>query len=42
MEGARFRHTVQVKRWRIDREAASCTFEQLEIPAAYDLSRVLV
>jgi len=42
MEGARFRHTVQFDRWRPDREARSCTFEQLELPAAYDLSRVLL
>jgi len=42
MEGSRFRHTVQVFRWRTDREARSCTFEQLEIPAAYDLNEVLV
>ena len=42
MEGSRFRHTVQFDRWRPDREPRSCTFEQLEIPAAYDLSRVLV
>jgi ATP-dependent DNA ligase len=41
MEGDRFRHTVQFERWRPDREPRSCTFEQLEIPAAYDLSRVL-
>ena len=41
MEGARFRHTVQFERWRPDREAKSCTFEQLEIPVAYDLTRVL-
>ena len=41
MEGSRFRHTVQFARWRPDREATSCTFEQLEIPAAYDLSEVL-
>ncbi|MFZ7087698.1 ATP-dependent DNA ligase [Curtobacterium sp. RRHDQ10] len=41
MEGDRFRHTVQFERWRPDREARSCTFEQLEVPAAYDLSRVL-
>jgi len=41
MEGARFRHTVQFDRWRPDREARSCTFEQLDIPAAYDLDRVL-
>jgi len=42
MEGARFRHTVQFDRWRPDREPRSCTFEQLEKPVAYDLSRVLV
>ena len=41
MEGARFRHTVQFERWRPDRDPRSCTFEQLEIPVAYDLSRVL-
>jgi len=42
MEGDRFRHTVQVERWRDDREAASCGFDQLEVPAAYDLGEVLV
>lgn len=42
MEGDRFRHTVQLSRWRPDRDARSCTFEQLELPVAYDLSRVLV
>lgn len=42
MEGMRFRHTAQFERWRPDRDAASCTFEQLEVPVAYDLSRVLV
>jgi len=41
MEGSRFRHTAQFERWRPDREARSCTYEQLEVPAAYDLSRVL-
>ena len=42
MEGSRFRHTVQFDRWRPDREATSCTFEQLDRPIAYDLSEVLV
>jgi len=41
MEGERFRHTVQFDRWRPDREARSCTFEQLERPVAYDLGDVL-
>ncbi|WP_439691157.1 ATP-dependent DNA ligase [Curtobacterium sp. SP.BCo] len=42
MEGDRFRHTVQFERWRPDREARSCGFDQLEVPAAYDLRDVLV
>jgi ATP-dependent DNA ligase len=41
MEGDRFRHTVQFARWRPDRDARSCTFEQLEVPARYDLGDVL-
>jgi ATP-dependent DNA ligase len=41
MEGSRFRHTVQFERWRPDRDARSCGFDQLEVPAAYDLSKVL-
>lgn len=42
MEGSRFRHTVQFFRWRPDRDAHSCTFEQLETPVEYDLSKVLL
>ena len=41
MEGSRFRHSVQFDRWRPDRDARSCTFEQLEKPLAYDLADVL-
>lgn len=41
MEGDRFRHTAQFERWRPDREARSCTFEQLNVPVTYDLGRVL-
>lgn len=41
LEGARFRHTVQFERWRDDREPRSCTFDQLDQPAAYDLGDVL-
>jgi ATP-dependent DNA ligase len=40
-EGDRFRHTVQFERWRPDREARSCTLDQLEQPTAYDLGDVL-
>ena len=41
MEGWRFRHAVQFLRWRDDRDPLSCTYDQLETPAAYDLSEVL-
>jgi len=42
MEGSRFRHTAQFERWRPDRDPRSCTFEQLDLPAAYDLGDVLL
>jgi ATP-dependent DNA ligase len=41
MEGRRFRHTAQFKRWRPDRDPESCGYEQLEEPLSYDLTRVL-
>ncbi len=41
LEGDRFRHTVQFERWRPDRDARSCTYEQLETVTAYDLADVL-
>ncbi|MDT7537550.1 MAG: hypothetical protein QOI82_1135 [Actinomycetota bacterium] len=41
MEGTRFRHTAQFKRWRPDRTPESCTYEQLEVPVRFDLGTVL-
>jgi ATP-dependent DNA ligase len=41
MEGRRFRHTAQFKRWRPDRDPESCGYEQLEEPVNYDLGEVL-
>ncbi len=41
MEGARFRHSAQFFRWRDDRDPLSCTYDQLEVPAGYDLAAVL-
>ena len=41
MEGTRFRHTAQWKSWRPDRDARSCTYEQLEVPVRFDLAAVL-
>jgi ATP-dependent DNA ligase len=40
MEGRRFRHTAQFKRWRPDRDPGSCGYGQLEEPVSYDLTRV--
>ena len=41
MEGERFRHTVQFRRWRPDRDPRSCTYAQLERPVRLDLQAVL-
>ncbi|MFH8617639.1 ATP-dependent DNA ligase [Streptomyces sp. NPDC017979] len=41
MEGTRFRHTAQFRRWRPDRTAAGCTYAQLAEPVGYDLAEVL-
>ncbi|MFG2755855.1 ATP-dependent DNA ligase [Streptomyces wuyuanensis] len=41
MEGDRFRHTAQFRRWRPDRTPDGCTYAQLEEPVRYDLSEVL-
>jgi ATP-dependent DNA ligase len=41
MEGGRFRHTTQFRRWRPDREPESCTYEQLDRPVRFDLADVL-
>lgn len=42
MEGDRFRHVAQFKRWRNDRQPDSCTFEQLERPVSFDLAEILL
>ena len=41
MEGTRFRHTAQFRRWRPDRDPESCGFDQLEEVVGYDLAEVL-
>jgi ATP-dependent DNA ligase len=40
-DGRRFRHAVKFLRWRPDRDPASCTFDQLDVPLTYDLYDVL-
>lgn len=41
MEGSRFRHTAQFRRWRPDRTPESCGYDQLEEPVHYDLGQLL-
>jgi ATP-dependent DNA ligase len=41
MQGDRFRHTAQFRRWRPDRTPDSCTYAQLVEPVRYDLADVL-
>lgn len=41
VHGRRFRHAVKFRRWRPDREPASCRFDQLDVPLNYDLYDVL-
>ena len=41
MEGDRFRHTAQFKRWRPDRTPESCTYDQLDRPVRFDVDEVL-
>lgn len=41
VRGRRFRHAVKFVRWRPDRDPASCTFDQLDVPLNYDLYDVL-
>ena len=41
MEGERFRHTAQFKRWRPDRDPRSCTYSQLERPVTFSLGDIV-
>jgi ATP-dependent DNA ligase len=40
LQGDRFRHTARFLRWRQDRDAASCTYEQLEAPVPHELAEI--
>jgi len=40
MQGSRFRHTAQFRRWRTDKKPKDCTFEQLEVVAPQELSEI--
>ena len=40
MQGDRFRHTAQFRRWRSDKRPVECTYAQLEVVAPHELSEI--
>jgi ATP-dependent DNA ligase len=40
LQADRFRHNARFVRWRPDRDARSCSYDQLDVPTAYDLADV--
>jgi ATP-dependent DNA ligase len=40
MQGSRFRHTAQFRRWRDDKAPRDCTFAQLEVVPAQELGEI--
>ncbi len=40
LQGTRFRHTAQFRRWRTDKPAADCRFDQLETTPPYELQTI--
>jgi ATP-dependent DNA ligase len=40
MQGDRFRHTAQFRRWRSDKRPQDCTYSQLEVVAPEELAAI--
>ena len=40
MQGDRFRHTAQFRRWRPDKRPEECTYEQLEVVPPHELAMI--
>ena len=40
MQGDRFRHTAQFRRWRSDKKPSECTFDQLEVVPPHELALI--
>jgi ATP-dependent DNA ligase len=40
MQGSRFRHTAQFRRWRTDKQPSDCTYAQLEIVPPQELTAI--
>lgn len=40
LQGARLRHTARFVRWRPDRDPASCTYDQFQVPVPVELATI--
>jgi ATP-dependent DNA ligase len=40
MQGERFRHTAQFRRWRQDKPPSACTYAQLEVVPPHELAAI--
>jgi len=40
MQGSRFRHVAQFRRWRPDKPPRDCTYAQLEVVAPHELRQI--
>jgi ATP-dependent DNA ligase len=40
MQGSRFRHTAQFRRWRPDKKPRECTYAQLEVVPPHELEQI--
>ena len=40
MQGSRFRHTAQFRRWRKDKRPSDCTYDQLEVVPPQELAEI--
>jgi ATP-dependent DNA ligase len=40
MQGSRFRHTAQFRRWRTDKKPSDCTYDQLEVVPPQELAAI--
>jgi len=40
MQGGRFRHMAQFRRWRVDKQPKDCTYAQLEVVAPQELMEI--
>ena len=40
MQGSRFRHMAQFRRWRVDKSPRDCTYAQLEVVPPQELMAI--